>query len=113
MPDAKKIFNNQSKEIIENPDSVKTNFEYEEKMRKIREEVASKLCDYRKTLDYMGADGPIEILCLPKVIENALIAHGLLRIYDLFDVDFTKIKGLGIRRIGELTSCLDKFFPVL
>lgn len=99
--------------LIENPERVKENFEYEEKMRKVREQVAQKFTEYRTTLSYMAADAPIETLCLPRVIENALIAHGLMRIYDLFDCDFTEVKGIGIRRIGDLTTSLDKFFSML
>ena len=99
--------------IIENPDIVKNNFEYEEGMRKIREEISKKFSEYRTTLTYMAADAPLGILCLPPVIENALIAHGCLRIYDLFDCDFTKVKGLGEVRIRHLTACLDEFFTML
>ena len=99
--------------LIENPETVKLNFEYEEKLRKIREEVSKKFTEYRTTLNYMAADAPISILCLPPAIESALSAHGCLRIYDLFDLDFTKIKGLGVVRIRELTSSLDKFFSML
>ncbi len=99
--------------LIENPDTVKENFEYEERMRKIREEVSKKFTEYRTTLNYMASDAPISILCLPPAIENALSAHGCLRIYDLFDLDFTTVKGLGVRRIGDLTSSLDKFFSML
>lgn len=99
--------------LIENIESVKNNFEYDEKMQKIREEVLKKFAEYRQTLNYLAADAPIETLCLPSVIENALIAHGCLRIYDLFDCDFTKVKGLGVSRIRDLTTCLDKFLSML
>lgn len=97
-------------EIVEN---VNSNLEKEMILKKIREEVLKRFDDYRNTISYMAADAPIEILCLPNVIQNALIAHGCLRIYDLFNVDFTEVKGLGIRRIRELTTCLDKFFAML
>jgi hypothetical protein len=99
--------------LIENPEIVKENFEYEEKMRKVREQVSKKFTEYRTTLSYMAADAPIGTLCLPSAIENALLAHGLVRIYDLFDCDFTEVKGLGVRRIGDLTASLDKFFSML
>jgi len=99
--------------IIDNTEVVQKNFEYEEKMRKLREEVAKKFEDYRNTLNYMACDAPISILCLPSVIEKALIAHGLLRIYDLFNCDFTEVKGLGVSRTRDLTTCLDKFFAML
>lgn len=99
--------------VIENPDQVKKNFEYEERLKKIREEVAKKFSEYRTTLNYMAADAPITILCLQPAIEKALVAHGCLRIYDLFNLDFTEVKGLGVRRIGDLTTSLDKFFSML
>jgi hypothetical protein len=99
--------------LIENPESVKKNFEYEENIKKIKEEISKKFSEYRTTLNYMAADAPIGILCLPKAIEISLINHGCLRIYDLFDLDFVEVKGLGVRRIGELTACLDKFFSML
>lgn len=99
--------------LLENIESVNKNLEYDQQMKKIREEVIKKFSEYRTTLAYMAADAPIEILCLAPVIQNALFAHGLHRVYDLFDCDFTKIKGLGIRRIGDLTASLDKFFSML
>lgn len=99
--------------IIENMESVKNNFEFDQKMRLIKEEVVQKFSEYRTILNYMAADAPIGALCLPPVIENALFSHGCLRIYDLFDLDFSKVKGLGIRRVGKLTACLDKFFSML
>lgn len=93
-------------------DLVNNNFENEMKMKKLKEEVAKRLREYQHTMRYMSADAPIEILCLPKVIENALIGHGCLRVYDLFDCDFTKVKGLGSTRIRNLTTCLDQFFSM-
>ena len=99
--------------LIENPDVVKQNIEHEERMRIIREEVFKRFNDYRKTLNFMAADAPISILCLPSIIENLLLDHGCHRIYDLFDLDFTKVKGLGEVRIRHLTTCLDKFFAML
>lgn len=98
--------------LVENIEYVKNNFEYEENMRKIREEIVKKFAEYRKTLNYMAADAPIETLCLPTAIQNALLDHGCLRIYDLFDLDFAKVKGLGTRRIGDLTTCLNKFLSM-
>lgn len=99
--------------VKETLDNVNTNFEKDMKIAKIREEVLKKFDEYRKTINYMAADAPIQILCLPSSIEKLLLDNGLLRIYDLFDVDFIKIKGFGIVRTRELTSCLDKFFAML
>ncbi len=107
------------KEIFENADrpGILENHakqEEQEKMfEKLREEILIKFKEYKTTLNYMATDAPIEILCLPKSIETVLISNDLLRIYDLFDVDFTKIKGLGVTRIRHLTACLDKFFSML
>ena len=81
-------------------------------LQKVREEVLKKMTEYRKTLAYMGADAPISILCLPKTIENILATNGCLRVYDLFDRDFTEIKGLGESRIRDLTARLDEFFSM-
>lgn len=99
--------------LNKNPDEVNQKFEYDDNLKRIREQVVNKFIEYRKTIDYLAADAPIATLCLPTVIENALLAHGCLRIYDLFDCDFTEVKGLGVRRIGDLTSSLDKFFSML
>ena len=92
---------------------VNNNIEYEMQMKKIREEVAEKLIGYRKTLSYMAADVPLSVLCLNPHIESALVAHGCLRVYDLLDLDFTKVKGLGIVRIRNLTARLDEFLSML
>lgn len=99
--------------LVEDPELVKSNFEYEEKMKKIREEVAKKFSEYQTTLTFMAADAPLGILCLPAAIEKALLDHGCLRIYDLFNCDFSKVKGLGVARIRDLTTSLDKFFSML
>ena len=102
-----------SNKIIENPEIVKRNLEYEEQIKKIRKEVAEKFEQYNKTILYMTGDAPISILCLPTPIEKALLNYGCLRIYDLFNLDFTKVKGLGIARIRDLTARLDEFIAML
>lgn len=86
---------------------------YEEQMEKIRVEVLQKFREYKTTLNYMAADASIEVLCLPKPIEKILLANKILRIYDFFDVDLTKIKGLGVIRIRQLAASLDQFFSML
>jgi hypothetical protein len=99
--------------LIDSLSNVNVNLEQEQQMKRIREEVVKKFSEYRNTLTFMAADAPIEILNLSKPIENALRTHGCLRVYDLFNCDFTKVKGLGIKRIRDLTSCLDEFFSML
>lgn len=97
-------------EILEN---VNKNLETEMELKKIKEEVLKRFDEYRKTIAYMAGDAPIAILALPSEIEKALLAHGCLRIYDLFDMDFTEVKGLGKVRIERLTSCLNQFLSML
>ena len=82
-------------------------------MAKLKEELKQKFNDYQKTMKYMLADAPIEVLCLSSSLEKILTDQGFLRIYDLFDIDLVKIKGLGVVRIKQLTSSLDKFFSML
>lgn len=96
--------------ILENNDR---KIERDLEMKKIKEEVLKKFAEYRNTINYMVADAPLGVLCLPNGIEKALRDYGCIRIYDLFDLDFTKVKGLGVVRIGHLTTCLDKFFAML
>ncbi len=99
--------------VTDSPQSVNSNFEYDMKMQKMREELAKGFAEYRNSISFMVADAPISVLCLTPVIENALLDHGFLRVYDLFNRDFTKVKGLGATRIRELTASLDKFLAML
>lgn len=81
-----------------------------------KEEIKKKLLhsyqSYQKTMAYLLADAPIEVLCLSKPIQTILLNSGFLRVYDLLDCDFTKIKGLGKTRIRDLTASLDKFLSM-
>ena len=99
--------------VEESLENGKKDIEYEINLEKIRKEVLKKFDEYKLTMKFLAADAPISILCLPKATENILTSQGLLRIYDLFDIDFVKIKGLGEARIRHLTSCLDQFFSML
>lgn len=83
------------------------------RLKKLREELSTKFEEYQKMMKFMAADAPLEVLCLPKTIENALFSHGCFRIYDLFNLDFTKVKGLGESRVRDLTSRLDEFLSML
>lgn len=99
--------------VKENLENVNNNFEHDLDMTQLKEELRKKFSDYEKTMKFMLADAPIGILCLPSSIENVLSDQGFLRIYDLFDIDLIKIKGLGVTRIRYLTTSLDKFFSML
>lgn len=101
-------------------DSVNENFENlttekleEMRMKKLKEELTKSFESYKKVMKFLETDAPIEILGLSGGTVKKLLAHGCLRVYDLFDLDFTKVKGLGKIRISELTTCLDQFFSML
>ena len=101
---------NNVKEKFEN---INSNFEKDIDMAKLKAELKQKLEDYNTTVKFMLADAPIQVLCLNPRVEMILLNEGFLRIYDLFDVDLTKVKGLGIARIRDLTARLDQFFSML
>jgi hypothetical protein len=81
-------------------------------IKKINKELIQSLQIYRKNIAYMEGDAPIGVLCLPKSLEAVLLKNGISRVYDLFGRDLTKIKGIGKRRIGDLTASLDQFLPM-
>ncbi len=70
------------------------------------------LAQWRRLLSYMGANVPIQVLCLPKAVEKSLISEGILRVYDLIDRDLAEIKGIGLARGELIASRLDEFFTV-
>jgi hypothetical protein len=94
-------------------ENVDYNIDRDMQLQKIKKELFEKLNEYKNSVKYLAADAPIEILCLPKVIEKSLLDYGCIRVYDLFDCDFTKIKGLGEVRIRHLTSCINQFLSML
>ena len=81
-------------------------------LNKLNKDLENSLQNYRKTMSYIYADVPIGVLCLPVVIEKALNDHGLFRVYDLFDCNFTEVKGLGVSRIRDLTARLNEFLSI-
>jgi len=84
----------------------------EKEMIRINNELTEGMTHYKNTIFYMIGDAPISSLCLSKSTENILINDGCLRVYDLFSRDLTKIKGLGVTRKRNLTSCLNQFLPM-
>lgn len=89
------------------------NLKFDADMDKLRDELKKKFDEYNKTIRYMLGDAPIGVLCLPPTIESILIDQGFLRVYDLFDADLIKIKGIGVARLQQLTTSLDKFLSML
>ena len=79
---------------------------------KIKEEVLKKLVEYNNTMQFMATDAPIEVLCLPKQIERALLNAGITRIFELLNCNLREIKGLGVARVNRLTASLNEFIAM-
>lgn len=104
------IFNNVNEEVDK---EIKIEQLQDEMVKKVREEVVKKFYQYRTTLNFMAADAPIAVLGLPMATEVILRNQGLLRVYDLFDLDLTKIEGLSDTRLRDLTTSINQFFSML
>lgn len=78
----------------------------------IKKKLLNTYNDYRKTILHLSCDVPIESLCLSKSTENILLNNGIRRVHEILSLDFTKIKGLGSVRGGELAASLEKFIPM-
>jgi hypothetical protein len=76
---------------------------------KIRKMLAESYDSYKKTMQYMSLDAPIETLCLSKKIEKILTDNGLIRIYDLMGRDLTEIEGFSASDIRWITASFNKF----
>ncbi len=81
-------------------------------VKKINKKLLESLDNYRKFVSYMAGDMPIEAMCLNKTIEKVLLKNGIVRVYDLFDRDLTKIKGIGKVRGRNLNTCLEQFLSL-
>lgn len=81
-------------------------------MLRIKQDFFESLKSYRQYIRKCEYDAPIEVLCLPKDILKPLLRHGCVRVFDIMDLDLTKIKGLGKIRIGIISSRLQQFFPM-
>lgn len=78
-------------------------------IRKINKKLLESLQNYKDIVKYMGGDMPIGCLCLPAKYEKKLLENGILRVYDLFNRDLAKIKGVGKVGVGYLTASLNQF----
>ena len=80
---------------------------------KIAAELLKSLENYRKNMAYMAADAPLSILNIPKSVQKVLNNQGIERIYDLIDLDFTKIIGISESRIAAIKQSVDEFLSML
>ena len=75
-------------------------------------DVKKELAHYRNVLSFMGANVPVEVLCLPQSVITILHKHDIVRVYDLIDHSLDGIKGLGKNRIDLIRARCDEFFSV-
>jgi hypothetical protein len=73
------------------------------------DELKKNVAHYRNTMNCMGADAPIQSLCLPLKIEKILLGEGFLRVYDLMFKDFREVKGIGKVAFDLIASRLQEF----
>lgn len=99
--------------LEQNSENINNNLEIKIDMKKLQEELKRSYESYKKSLRYMAADMPISALCITQSTEKKLYALGYQRIYDLFDVDFTKIEGLNASELRNLTSRFNQFLSML
>lgn len=81
-------------------------------LAKINKDFIESLQNYQNYMKRCETDIPIEALCLPNDILKILRRNRLHRVCDIFDLDLTKIKGLGRIRISYINSRLQEFFPM-
>lgn len=72
----------------------------------------NELLYYRKALAFVSGDAPIEVLCLGTRNENALKKAGILRVYDLIDVDLTKIERIGPTGRDFIAARVQQFLTI-
>lgn len=84
----------------------------EDLQKEINLQLTKSLENYRNTLSYMLGDMPIQSLNIPKKIIKILINNDIIRVYDLFGRDFTKIEGLDFIGIRDLTTCFNEFISM-
>jgi len=78
----------------------------------LKKKIFESLDKYNQLMNYMSADLPIESLCISKRAINLLRKRRIFRVYDLFDLDLTKIEGLHADDIRDLTAGLNQFLPI-
>ena len=84
-----------------------------EKRENVKRELIKSFGRYQKVMSLMAVDGPVSILGLPKNIQKILEDNGILRLYEILNIDLTKIEGLSDIELKRLTASLDKFSSML
>lgn len=78
-------------------------------MIRIKKDFLSSLNNYKKFLETLSLDAPIEVLCLPENIRKILIRNKIFRVSDIVGRDLGKIKGLGDKKIGIIEYRMSQF----
>lgn len=84
----------------------------EDNIKQKYEDLQKTIESYKNTLSYIGADIPIQCLCLPREIEDILLTNKFFRVYELMNIKLTDIKGIGRNRAAILGAKLSEFFSV-
>ena len=84
-----------------------------EKRENVKRELIKSFGRYQKVMSLMAIDGPVSILGLPKNIQKILEDNGILRLYEILNMDLVKIEGLSDVDRTRLTSSLNKFSSML
>ncbi len=93
-------------------DDVNKEFESNMQTKKIKEELLEAFRMYNTKMTYMIADAPLAVLCLPKKVLSALLAHGCSRVYDVLNLDLAEIETLSESDIRNFTTRLDQFIAM-
>lgn len=67
---------------------------------------------YRHVLGFLGANAPIECLCLPKNINDLLRANKVTLVFDLIDCDIRDLNGIGRQKGDIIRARLDEFLSI-
>jgi len=81
-------------------------------LQKLKKQLLEKFIEYNKYLTLMQGDVSISALCLKKSIEKKLIANDILRVYEIFNLDLTKVKWLSDTEVRHITASLNKFLSM-
>lgn len=100
-------------DVKENLESLTDNLASDLDMKRLKDELLIKYKEYQTTIKLMACDAPIAILCLSPKTEKILLSNGCLRVYDILEMDLTKIVGLTEVAARDLTSRLDQFRSML
>ncbi len=79
----------------------------------VKRELIKSFDRYQKVMSLMAIDGPISVLGLPKNIQKILEDNGILRLYEILNMNLIEIKGLSDIDRTRLAASLNKFSAML